>query len=86
MEMAFAVYSKYVVFPGDNRWLFQPGVWRDHPDYLYAGNDNLGENLLPMPVDDIAEDTSHSHRYPVWLESLRNASGTMTIEANTTSD
>jgi len=74
LDMAFSVYRKYVVYRSDNKWLFQPGVWRDHPDYLYAGNDNIAEGLMPMPVDDIAEDTSHSHRYPVWLESLRNAS------------
>jgi len=74
LAMAFAVYGKYVVFRSDNTWLFQPGAWKDHPDYLYAGNDNVAENLMPVPVADIAEDTSHSHRFPVWLESLRYAS------------
>jgi hypothetical protein len=74
MDVAYAVYNRYVVQYTDNTWLFQPGVWRDHRDYLYAGNDNLAANLMPSPVDDIAEDTSHSHRFPVWLKSLRDAS------------
>lgn len=74
LDMAFLAYGKHVVPLGGGTWLFQPGVWRDHPDFLYAGNENLAEGLLPSPVDDVAEDASHSHRWPVWLGSLRAAS------------
>jgi hypothetical protein len=74
LDVSLLVYERYVVRRSDGTWLFQPGVWRDHPDYLYAGNDVIAPDLKPMPVEGIAEDTSHSHRFPVWLASLRSAS------------
>lgn len=56
----------------DGGWLFQPGVWTDHPDYLYAGHERIEPNLPPSPVQGIAWDSSHSHRFPLWLSSLAN--------------
>jgi len=73
LNVAYAVFNKYVVPFDDGTWLFQPGLWTDHPDYLYAGNPELAANLKPAPVPGIAEDTSHSHRWPVWLKSLAGA-------------
>lgn len=66
------VYKKEFIFIGD-RVLFQPGAWRDHIDYQYAGNQYLAENLQPIPIDNIALDSSHSHRFPLWLGSLIRA-------------
>jgi len=64
-------YGKHIENDG---WTFQPGIWSDHGDYLYAGNYEINENMQPLPVDGIAEDSSHSHRWPVWLMSLADAS------------
>jgi len=59
--------------PTDAGWLYQPGQWADNDDYLYAGNIILTDDLKPKPIVDIATDSSHSHRMPLWLTSLRNA-------------
>lgn len=56
-------------FDGEG-WLFQPGVWRDHPDYAHAGNDALGPDLPRALVDDIGWDSSHSARFALWLHSF----------------
>jgi hypothetical protein len=56
-----------------NDWLFQPGVWRNHPDYAFAGNAVLAPGLERSPVDGIGMDSSHSIRFPLWIESLRCA-------------
>lgn len=52
-------------------WQFQPGVWRDHPDYKFAGHEHLAAGLSPSPVDGIGVDSSHSARLPLWLLSLQ---------------
>lgn len=51
-------------------WLFQPGVWTDHPDYQYAGNQTLGSELSARPITGIGWDSSYSHRFPLFLVSL----------------
>lgn len=58
----------------EGRWLMQPGVWRDHKDYRYAGHDTLEPGLDPEIREGIGMDASHSHRFPLWLESFRRAS------------
>jgi hypothetical protein len=50
-------------------WLFQPGFWADHPDYAYAGQLIKVAGMAPSPLSNVAEDTSHSHRWPLWLTS-----------------
>ena len=62
----------------DGRWLLQPGVWGDHPDFQYAGHDSAEPDpatgsLPPAPVDGIGWDTGHAHRLPLWLRSLEAA-------------
>jgi hypothetical protein len=54
-------------------WVFQPGVWRDHPDYQYAGNMDLRKDLEKKVVAGIGVDSSHSARLPLWLRSLQCA-------------
>lgn len=75
VEMASVVFNTEGQFTIDGGWLFQPGVWRDHPDYAYAGYDNkysvIKDDLIK--VDGIAMDTSHSHRFPLWLDSLTDS-------------
>jgi hypothetical protein len=61
------------VILSDGGWCFQPGVWTDHPDFSYAGNFELGPNLKPRKIAGIGWDTSHGHRFPLWLSSLARA-------------
>lgn len=58
------------VFLDDGGWLFQPGVWFDHRDYAYAGWQQLEAGLQEKPLAKIAEDSSHSHRFPMFLLSV----------------
>jgi hypothetical protein len=57
----------------DGGWLFQPGVWADHPDFLYAGQEQKVPGMPAAPLRDVAEDASHSFRFPLWLTSLIEA-------------
>lgn len=54
-------------------WLFQPGVWAEHPDYRFVGNTELTSSLEEMPMTGIATDSSHMHRWPLWLKSYSRA-------------
>jgi hypothetical protein len=63
-----------IVFLGQNdRWLLQPGVWSDHRDYSYAGHNKVFEDMQPKPIPDIAIDSSHFHRFPLFLISWQTA-------------
>ena len=73
LQIARTMFEQFVVSKPDGGWLFQPGVWSDHPEYQYAGNPELAPNLQKMPIDDIAEDSSHAIRWPLWLKSLMEA-------------
>jgi len=74
IHYAYESIKKYVFYTENNGWLFQPGIWRDHPDYKYAGNSQISQDVEIRLVDNIAEDSSHSHRWPVWLISFIEAS------------
>lgn len=69
-ELAEAILLARGVATGDGGWLFQPGWWQDHPDYLWAGHQELLPDLEPNQVPGIAEDSSHSHRLPVLLANM----------------
>jgi len=71
-EYAYRVFVDRVSYTNENAWVFQPGVWTDHGDYAYAGQRDKGTNLVKKPVPGIAEDSSHAHRMPLWLVSLRS--------------
>jgi hypothetical protein len=70
-----SLFKERSVFLKDGGWLWQVGVWADHPDYRYAGHSKLKPNLTEMRVPDVAEDSSHSHRWPLWYVSMINAAG-----------
>jgi hypothetical protein len=72
LTSAVAVFEQRAAWHGGG-WLFQPGVWADHPDFAYAGQSAAGPDLQPAPVADVAEDVSHSHRMPLWLRSFAEA-------------
>ena len=73
LRSAHAVFRAEVVPTRGEGWLFQPGVWRDLPDYLYAGDTKKEANPPIATVSDIAWDSSHSMRFPLWLTSLEGA-------------
>jgi len=68
----YELFVNQSVFVGDG-WLFQPGVWSHHPDYRYAGHTEVLPDLDQRIVDDIATDSSHFHRMPVWLKSFSDS-------------
>lgn len=73
LNMAYTIFENKGVEQVDGGWLFQPGVFKDHRDYIYAGQIKITENMSPLPVDGIGMDTSHSHRLPLFLTSLAEA-------------
>jgi hypothetical protein len=73
LDVARAAYAQRAVPQSGGGWLFQPGVWADHPDFAYAGQNGKVPGMPKAPLADVAEDASHSLRYPLWLVSLRGA-------------
>lgn len=71
-EVGTRLFEQEGSFTSDGGWLFQPGVWSDYSDYVYAGNAELAADLEEMVIDDIATDSSHFHRMPLWLNSYKN--------------
>lgn len=66
------VKSKNAISQG---WVFQPGVWSDHPDYAYAGNTDIRQGLKKSKITNITPDSSHATRWPLLLNSLARAYG-----------
>jgi hypothetical protein len=73
LEFAYIFFNKRVEWNETGGWLLQPGFWTNHDDYKYAGN-NSKNNVQIKPVENIAEDVSHSHRTALWLKSFVKAS------------
>lgn len=70
LSTANAVYKREITRTPSGGWLLQPGAWADHPDFQYAGNPRPQHGLRPAPVSDIAWDSSHSFRLPLWISSM----------------
>lgn len=68
-------------FKGD-KWYFQNGVWWDHPDYSYAGHSEIESGLEFSQVEDLAIDSSHLHRVPLWLKSFTEISSKNDVFSN----
>jgi hypothetical protein len=75
LGIAHRVYAQEITPTSVGGWVLQPGVWTDHPDFQYAGNDRAEPGIRPKPVRDITLDSSHSARFPLWLISMRDAYG-----------
>ncbi len=74
------VFEREVVHQPNGGWLLQPGAWTDHPDFAFAGHLTEGANLSTAPAPGISEDSSHFHRMPVFLTSLRDANPIATAD------
>ena len=72
-SVARRVYEQRVAWNADSGWVFQPGVWRDHKDHLYACRLEKRPGLEPCSGSAGAEDASHSHRLPLILRSMAEA-------------
>ncbi|MBO1511777.1 hypothetical protein [Metabacillus bambusae] len=73
VDTAYTVYFQESKFTNNGNWIFQPGVYKEHPDYKFAGTDLVLNEEFPFYIENIAKDTSHSHRFPLWILSLRNS-------------
>lgn len=73
LEIAYRVFEQRGEFQADGGWVFEPGVWAEHPDYAYAGHEFIAPDLEEKIVPDIAWDSSHFARFPLWLNSILNA-------------
>jgi hypothetical protein len=54
-------------------FLFDIGKWTDHPSFEYAAYTGLVYPNHKYRKLDVALDTSHSYRWPLWLRSYRDA-------------
>ncbi len=70
LTVAYSVYTQEIARTPSGGWLLQPGAWADHPDFQYAGNARGQHGLRAAPVSDIAWDSSHSFRLPLWINSM----------------
>jgi len=73
LDVAFKVFSQEGVNQPGGGWLFQPGVWVDHPEYQYAGNAVAEPGIRPAPLRGAGLDSSHAMRFAAWSNSLRLA-------------
>lgn len=73
ISFADEVFVHEVQIEPDGRWLFQPGVWADHPDYAFAQHTDKMVGMEPLKRPQVAMDSSHGHRFPLWIKSLSKA-------------
>lgn len=69
-ELAHRIFTEDIVTTNDGGWLLQPGAWSDHPAYSRAGQAAKAPGLPARELADVAWDTSHAARFPLWLRSL----------------
>lgn len=73
LQYAVRVLRARGEFTEEGGWLFQRGIWTDHPDFRYSGHVELVPGLSPKKRPNVAEDSSHAHRWPLWLRSFYRA-------------
>lgn len=75
LSKSYDIFKEEVTFENDSsmKWLFQPGVWTDGPSHIYSGHNVKLPGLIEKKDPKQAWDTSHSHRFPLWLLSLERA-------------
>lgn len=55
-------------------WLYQVGVWRDHPDNNFSAQTEILPGMAKGSKDDVTMDSSHFHRFALFFKSLADAS------------
>lgn len=74
-DLAWRIFSSPLLNTetAEGGWLYQPGVMYDHSDFAYAGNASIQLGMEPKLREDVPADSSHSHRFPLWLRSFLSA-------------
>ena len=70
VSTGIAVIRERGTFTDNGGWIFQKGIWSDHPDFRFAGHTQLAPNLPESRLPEISEDSSHAHRWPLFLRSM----------------
>lgn len=70
LALAGRIFSQEISPTTAGGWVLQKGAWTDHPDYAYAGHQQVAPDLQPAPVPGISPDSSHSFRLPLFLVSF----------------
>lgn len=73
IKHAELTFKQEIEYLEKGKWLLQRGVWTDHPNHQYAGHLELVYDLDISPDPNTTRDSSHGHRYPLILTSLRDA-------------
>lgn len=76
VSWAIDLFVSEAVFSDEGEWYFQPGVWRDHRDFIYAGHTVATVDMEIAKVEGIGNETAHSHRMPLWLRSFEDGAST----------
>lgn len=70
LALARVIFSQEITPTAAGGWVLQKGAWTDHPDYAFAGHEQVAPDLQPAPVPGISPDSSHSFRLPLVLISF----------------
>lgn len=73
MSLTTQVFKSETQSTTDGGIIFQPGVWRDYPDFAYSAYQQKGKGLRPNPSVSGSWDSSHSLRLPAIILSFVNA-------------
>ena len=73
LDYTYRIFTTQGQYMPDGGWLFQKGVWWQHPDFVYAGQPIIVPGMAQKPMPGIAVDTPHIHRMALWLTSLADA-------------
>ena len=67
---ALAIRLLQIKIPDGEGFVFGPGDWSDHPQNAWAGCISQTVPMAPCPLETVSEDTGHSARWPLWLDSF----------------
>ena len=71
-KIAYNCFLQESIFE-DEGWILQKNVWKDHPDYAYTYYTVKEDIENKKMTENVSEDSSHSHRYALWINSLKNS-------------
>lgn len=69
MSYCKEVLTSQIVHTNIGGWLLQPGAWKDHNDFAFAGSEVFEPKIFPKLREDVSWDSSHFHRMSLWLKS-----------------
>lgn len=72
-NLTYWIMQERITRQANGGWLFQQGIYWNHPDYVYAGHQQTSDGLQPLPVFNLGQDILHFHRFPLWLQSFQQS-------------